>query len=71
MTLSQYRKLKLKPERLYFTIVSQRRQSHKEKKKPREVPTDLQPNGLPRQNHSWLSTLVSMTTEEALAMVLL
>lgn len=31
----------------------------------------LQPNGPLRQNHSWLSTLVSIATEEALAMELL
>lgn len=31
----------------------------------------LQPNGPLRQNHSWLSTLVSIATEEAPAMELL
>lgn len=35
------------------------------------MPTVLQPNGPLRQNHSWLSTLVSIATEEALAMELL
>lgn len=35
------------------------------------MPTVLQPNGPLRQNHSWLSTLVSIATEEAPAMELL
>ena len=35
------------------------------------VPIELRSNGLPRQNHSWFTTLVAIATEEALAMGLL
>lgn len=57
-------RFKLNTENI-FTIVAPREAMPGRKAKLRGVPTKLQPNGVSRQNHSWLSTLVTMTTQEA------